>query len=258
MKKMKKFLIAFCMILAFSASAVYADDASDYYSQLTQTASEEDTVKQSAQSYMSAFASMTLDDAEYYKENATGYLQVAAASYYTYLENDTLGDFVELKDTEVKETKKGYNVVCTGEFENVNLKMKVTYMYIGGQITPTDITFSTEENHPKSLGEKLADAGLNTIIGLITVFAILILISFIISLFKYIPMLEEKMAKRKASGTEVIASVENVTSQIEEKEELADDSELVAVITAAICAATGTSSDGFVVRSIRKSKRKFD
>ena len=71
-------------------------------------------------------------------------------------------------------------------------------------------------------------------------------------------MLEEKMAKRKASGTEVIASVENVTSQIEEKEELADDSELVAVITAAICAATGTSSDGFVVRSIRKSKRKFD
>ena len=52
--------------------------------------------------------------------------------------------------------------------------------------------------------------------------------------------------------------MENVTSQIEAKEELADDTELVAVITAAIAASTGTSSDGFVVRSIRKSKRNFD
>lgn len=56
----------------------------------------------------------------------------------------------------------------------------------------------------------------------------------------------------------IFAAVENVTSQIEAKEELADDTELVAVITAAIAASTGTSSDGFVVRSIRKSKRNFD
>ena len=34
-----------------------------------------------------------------------------------------------------------------------------------------------------------------------------------------------------------------------------DDTELVAVIAAAIAAAEGTTTDGFVVRSIRKVKR---
>ena len=43
----------------------------------------------------------------------------------------------------------------------------------------------------------------------------------------------------------------------EEIEELADDTELVAVIAAAIAAFEGKqSTDGFVVRSIRKARRK--
>ena len=37
------------------------------------------------------------------------------------------------------------------------------------------------------------------------------------------------------------------------EEELADDLELVAVIAAAIAAYTGTSTDDFVVRSIKRS-----
>ena len=41
----------------------------------------------------------------------------------------------------------------------------------------------------------------------------------------------------------------------EPEEELADDTELVAVITAAICTYEGTSADGFVVRSIRRADR---
>ena len=36
----------------------------------------------------------------------------------------------------------------------------------------------------------------------------------------------------------------------------ADNSELIAVIAAAIAASEGTSTDGFVVRSIRKINRK--
>ena len=40
------------------------------------------------------------------------------------------------------------------------------------------------------------------------------------------------------------------------EEETVDEGELVAAITAAICAYTGSSSDGFVVRSIRKINRK--
>ena len=39
-------------------------------------------------------------------------------------------------------------------------------------------------------------------------------------------------------------------------ENVQDDLELVAVISAAIAAATGTSADGFVVRSVRKVNRR--
>lgn len=260
MKKMKQFLIVLVMLVTMCASAVYADEVSDYYSALTESASDETIAIQTAQSYMSVFASMTIDDAEYYKENANGFLQSAAEAYYSYLENDTLGKFNDVKSTKAKQTDKGYTVVCEGEFENVNLVMTLTCNYISGQLTPVGIEFSTVENHEKSFGEKMANAALNTIIGLATVFIVLILISYIISLFKYIPVLQEKFTKKNEIAEPEFNAVENVTAQIvaKEAEELVDDTELVAVITAAICAATGTSADGFVVRSIRKSKRRFD
>ena len=102
----------------------------------------------------------------------------------------------------------------------------------------------------------ISDAGINTVICLAVVFAVLIFISFLISLFKYIPKLEAALSK-KDKKTEIIENaVVNTVSQIEvkeEEEELSDDLELVAVITAAIAASAGTSTDGFVVRSIRRS-----
>ena len=48
-----------------------------------------------------------------------------------------------------------------------------------------------------------------------------------------------------------------MVAQISEKEELNDDLELAAVISATIAAYEGSgSTDGFVVRSIRKSYKK--
>ena len=50
--------------------------------------------------------------------------------------------------------------------------------------------------------------------------------------------------------------MDNVVAQNVEKEELSDDLELVAVISAAIAAYEGSgSTDGFVVRSIRKANK---
>ena len=69
--------------------------------------------------------------------------------------------------------------------------------------------------------------------------------------------LDEKKANKKNSATE--KSVDKTIEKIVEKEEgdLVDDTELVAVISAAIAAYEGnTSADGFVVRSIRKSQSK--
>ena len=256
MKKIKKFLIAFCVVLGFSSISVYASDYGDYFSNMTATYSDKDTALAYGESYMSTFGAMDKVTAEYYKDNASGFVKDAAEIYYGYLENDTLGDYKEITESKAEEEKDGYLVTVTGEFEKANLTMKLNCKFISNQLTPTGLTFSLEDKNPKSLGKKLADAGLNTLIGLFTVFVILILIAYIISLFKYIPMLEQKMSKKNIKSEEVLA-IEKVTEQIEEKEEeeLADDTELVAVITAAVCAATGASSDGFVVRSIKRSKR---
>ena len=102
----------------------------------------------------------------------------------------------------------------------------------------------------------ISDAGINTVICLAVVFTVLIFISFLIRLFKYIPKLEAALSKKDKKTELAENAVVNTVSQIEvkeEEEELSDDLELVAVITAAIAASAGTSTDGFVVRSIRRS-----
>ena len=108
-----------------------------------------------------------------------------------------------------------------------------------------------------TFGELMKNAALNTLLGMGTVFVVLILICFIISAFKLISKVEDAM-KNKASAKEIKEeAVNNTIAQIEEREaeELADDLELVAVIAAAIATYEGTSTDGFVVRSIRKANR---
>ena len=102
-----------------------------------------------------------------------------------------------------------------------------------------------------SKSDALSDAGINTLLGMGTAFAVLILISLIISLFPLIG----KVGKRP----EVVAPAAKApeVKEVVEEENLADDDELVAVIAAAIAAYEGSSSvsgDGFVVRSIRKRR----
>ena len=115
-------------------------------------------------------------------------------------------------------------------------------------------------NPSYTTGQKMSKAVMNTIIGMGTVFIVLIFISFIIGLFKYISVFEnKKKAKNDASAD--AQGVNNAIAQIvsnEEQDEEMDDLELVAVITAAIAASENTSTDGLVVRSIRKvnSRRK--
>lgn len=119
------------------------------------------------------------------------------------------------------------------------------------------ITSITTSAH-YTLTENMEKAGLNTLLGMGTTFAILIFLSLIISLFRFLPGsggMKEKEEKKAAP-------LDNAVSQIAEREELAsgtemEDGELVAVITAAVAAyeaANGASagSDGYVVRSIRR------
>ena len=111
-------------------------------------------------------------------------------------------------------------------------------------------------NPTASMGQLMGKAALNTLIGMGTVFIVLILISFIISCFRFINKAKDAAAKKKAAqASERDGGSVDSAAQIEEtaSEDETDGLELAAVIAAAIAASEGAvSTDGFVVRSIRR------
>lgn len=116
-------------------------------------------------------------------------------------------------------------------------------------------------NEETTFGDAMVRATLNTILGVGTVFIVLVLISFIISLFAYIPKIQTWFENRKKKDEVKEESIDNTIAQIVEmervEEDATDDLELVAVIAAAIAASEGAAStDGFVVRSVRKVGRR--
>lgn len=95
-----------------------------------------------------------------------------------------------------------------------------------------------------------------TLIGMGVVFLVLVFISFIISLFKFIP---GSGAYKKAPKPEVkTAAVHEVKPEVKEQAPApaaSDDGQLIAVITASIKAymdSQGVQGDGYVVRSIKR------
>lgn len=155
-----------------------------------------------------------------------------------------LGAFVSAGDFTVD---KSGNTLTTTErlvFEEREVDFQIVYSYYNMEVTG----YTVEPVY--SLGEKMQKAGINTLISMSTVFAVLILISLIISCFNIFPYLE---AKKKAQKQANVPAVEPVVAQTGVQEEvLTDDTELVAVIAAAIAASTGQSTTDFVVRSINR------
>lgn len=159
------------------------------------------------------------------------------------------GAYVGMAENGFTVTKSGKTLTTDLllEFENRDVVFELVYTYHNMELTGVTI------NPVYTLGEKMAKAAMNTVISVSIVFAVLIVISLIISCFNIFPYLEAKK-KEKEAAAKVVETDNTVVTQIEQREEqeLADDTELVAVIAAAIAAYEGTSTDGFVVRSIRR------
>lgn len=157
------------------------------------------------------------------------------------------GEFVDLSEEGFTVTKSGKTLTTdlVLEFEERNVTFQLVYDYIDMELT--GVTVEPEY----SLGEKMVKAAMNTVICMSIVFLVLIFISLIISCFKIFPYLE---AKKKEKAVMNVESKDAVVTQIEQREEqqLTDDTELVAVIAAAIASYEGTSTSDFVVRSIRR------
>lgn len=159
---------------------------------------------------------------------------------------DELGEFVAIKKTVFDDEEKSFICRVGVEYE----KRDAEFTFI---VSKEEVTASLTVQY--TFAEKMKQAGLNTLLGLSAVFFVLILIAWLISLFKYINKFEQKLKNKESKATESTANVavENTIAQIVEKEEsVTDDLELVAVITAAIASMEGTSTDGLVVRSIKR------
>lgn len=161
-----------------------------------------------------------------------------------------VGSLVSVNDYTAEYNSSGdqiiINVGCTFDTKDA----AVQFIYDTDLYNTLDAS-ATNVNY--TFGEKMQKAGLNTLMGMGTVFAVLILIYGLISLFNFIPKIEAAFSKKNAAPAATTTSVDNAIAQIEKTEELTDDLELVAVITAAIAASEGnTSTDGYVVRSIRR------
>ncbi len=159
---------------------------------------------------------------------------------------DECGTFIEINEFHVSETGGDIKLETVADFEKRDAEM--VFMF------DDDLKIESLTINPKyTLGETMGQAGLNTLLGMGTVFCVLIFISFIISLFKHIPALLGQSKEEPATKAVEEVVVSEVFNEVA-SDEMTDDLELVAVITAAIAATEGTSTDGFVVRSIRRKK----
>lgn len=161
---------------------------------------------------------------------------------------ESIGAVSELGDMSSK--VDGDAIVVTVPATCENGKGEIELIFTNDVFTKmTSCTFNVDE----TFGELMARAGLNTLLGMGTVFVVLILISFIISAFGVIPKIQESLTK-KAEPEKEAEPVEVPAAVVEEEEDLSDDMELVAVIAAAIAAYEGAAStEGFQVRSIKRA-----
>lgn len=124
-------------------------------------------------------------------------------------------------------------------------------------IFTNDIFLTVESctlNVDQTIGELMGKAAMDTVMGMGTVFSILILISLIIWALGGIPKLQEKLSGKKKEAVQTAPAAGSTAVQTV-VEESGDDLELIAVIAAAIAASEGAAgTDGFVVRSIRKRR----
>ena len=265
---MKKFFALVCMITCIfgltacgseKALTEYEQQKVDYAEQLAAQRVVPLLVNFMDDAAAGTFAENTNEEIEYifsndYSMNVDGYAVASAIESYHSAAQD-MGSVVGIGEAQARIDDDQIVVYVQVDGEKKDAQAEVIFsndMFM--------ILESSTLNPVSSMGELMTGATMNTLVGMGTVFCVLILICLIISCFKFIGKAQNTTSK-KASEEEKSAPVEQKEAPVivqEEVYEETDDLELVAVIAAAIAASEGTSSvDGFVVRSIRKIRRRY-
>lgn len=242
MKQILKKVSSVCTALICAASLTVAGSAVVFADSEANETIQNQTVM-IAEGLTSTITPLTDEDIENYMNSGDEFTEQAMDAWVS--AKDELGEFEETEESEVEFSDNQYVVTVPAKFE----KADAEFVYIfDEQGNPTSMSVNVQ--YPLSVN--LERAALNTVMGLGTVFVMLLFLSFVIYLFKFVPALVEGK-KKEAPEAPVAAPVVPTVPAVETQ---TDDTELVAVISAAIAAAEGTSTDGFVVRSIRKVNRK--
>ena len=145
-------------------------------------------------------------------------------------------------------------IIMTGE-DGAQMALTITYDETSTPVKTTIADYSDDTN--QAMSQRLAVAGANTIIGIATVFAVLILLSLIIYSFKFVNMAVAPPAKKENAPAAPKAPAPAKAAPAAAKAPVQDpmnDPALIAVIAAAIAAAEDKPVEGFVVRSIKRVK----
>lgn len=160
-----------------------------------------------------------------------------------------IGDFQSVTGMSAAYDEQGKDIIVKVDIAGTKKTAQVEAMF-KDNMDHTLTSIAVNVNY--TFGEKMERAALNTLMGMGTVFIVLIIIILVISLFGLIPKIQAAFGKKEEKSEQAVAADPTV-QQIIAKEELTDDLELIAVITAAIAASgTSGSADDFVVRSIRR------
>ena len=243
-EKMKKSLLSLALVVCMVClSCVTVFAAKDKVLTEDQVAS----YKSGAVKVIEQIAGLSDEEIQNYLDQDDDFVTAALTSWNN--TKDELGAYVEVGDQTV--TTDGNNVIINSDVTYENKTADVELIINSKTNTSESMAF----NINYTMGEKMEQAGLNTLMGIGIVFLMLIFLSFLISQFKHISNLTEKKDSKSAAPAAPAPAPAPAAAEEEQEEELADDGELVAVIAAAIAAYEGsTSTDGFVVRSIKRSK----
>lgn len=245
MKRIFKKASAVCAALICTASLTAAGSTAVFAS----SEPDETILTQSitiAEGLTTTIIPLTDEDIENYLNSADDFTIQAMESWSA--AKDELGEFKELGTSEAEFSNNQYTVVVPVEFEEADAEFEYVF---DAQGTPTSLSVNVQ--YPLSVS--MTRAGLNTVMGLGVVFVVLIFLCFVIYLLRFVPGLLE--GRKEEEEEDAPAPVSASPVPVPAAQNSMDDKELVAVITAAIAASEGkTSTDGYIVRSIRKVNRR--
>ena len=242
-RKLKSLLAMVCVlaltlamsVCAFAAETVTEDEAANY--------------KSAAETLISQIAGFSDEEIENYLAQDDAFTTATMESWKSV--KDELGAYSSIVSQDVEKDGDVVTISTVAQFEKA--KADVVLMLDLGQQMYTSMTYSVQY----SLAANMQRAGMNTLMGIGIVFLMLLFLSFVIGLFKYIEKFQnvgKKKAAEEAPKAEEAPAPAIAQSEAAD-EDFADDLELVAVISAAIAAYENTSGDSFVVRSIKKSNK---